>query len=270
MNCTKGFNKQRSYCTYKKISTRKALKIVPKQRFGSFIYFNQRNRLVDELHLFYNVKISKMNSDFKMLQIVGDVIVHSTYVLYDIVPLGFLILLVYIFIDVFLDYFRKVIKSNKKRVILYTFIFYLISLIEIKFGGFTLPQNPADIRKTFISTNDWFGIFDLMNFKISMWNYSAMVYNVILFIPLGIYLFLLFNLISNKKAISMVILSCLVIDVARLLLGWSGFTISNFGNTDIIYLLFNVLGGVLGTFLVKYAVNYIHLYKLNNQTKIVE
>lgn len=111
-----------------------------------------------------------------------------------------------------------------------------------------------------------------MHFNISIWSYSALFYNVIIFVPFGISLLLLFNLKSNKKAISIVILSCLVIDVARLLLGWSGFTItiSNFGNKDIIYLLFNVLGGVLGIFLVKYAVNYIHSYKLNNQTKIVE
>lgn len=80
---------------------------------------------------------------------------HTNYVLYNIVPLGFLILLVYIFIDVFLDYFRKVKKSNLRRVILYTFIFYLISLIQIKLGGFTLfPQNPADNSRSFITTND--------------------------------------------------------------------------------------------------------------------
>lgn len=196
--------------------------------------------------------------------------VDSTYILYNIVPVAFLILLVYIFIDIFLDYFRKAEKSNKKRVILYSFIFYLISLIQIKFGGFTLPQNSSDNSRTFISTNDWFGIFDTMNFKISMWSYSALVYNVILFVPLGIYLFLLFNLKSNKKAISMVILSCLVMDLARLLLGWTGFTISSFTYTDIIYLLFNISGGVLSIFLVKYTVNFIRSYKLNSQAKIVE
>ena len=196
--------------------------------------------------------------------------VHSTYVLYNIVPLAFLILLVYIFIDIFLDYFRKVEKSNKNRVILYSFMFYLICLIQIKFGGFTLSQNSADFNKTFISTNDWFGIFDTMNFKISMWSYSAIFYNVILFVPLGIYLLLLFNLNRNRKAIFIVILSSLVIDVARLILVWRGFTISSFGYTDIIYLLFNISGGVLGIFLVKYTVNFIRSYKLNNQTKIVE
>ena len=195
---------------------------------------------------------------------------YSTYVLYNIVPLAFLFLLIYIFLDIFLDYFRKVKNSNKKRVILYSFIFYLISLIQIKFAGFTLPQNPADNHRTFISMNDWFGIFNMMNFKISMWSYSAMVYNVILFIPLGIYLFLLFNLKSNKKAISVVILSCLVIDIARLFLGWTGITINSFGYIDIIYLLFNISGGVLSIFLGKYTVYFIRSYKLNRQTKIVE
>lgn len=195
---------------------------------------------------------------------------HSTYVLYNIVPLAFLILLVYIFIDVLLDYFRKVEKSAQKRVMLYSSIFYVISLVQIKLGGFTLHQNPADDFRNFISPNDGFGIFHTMHFNISLWSYSALFYNVILFVPFGIFLILLFNLKSNKKAISIVILSCLVIDVARLLIGWSGFAMSNFGNKDMIFFLFNVLGGVLGIFLVKYAVNYIHSYKLKNQTKIVE
>lgn len=196
--------------------------------------------------------------------------VYSTYVLYNIVPLAFLFLLIYIFIDIFLDYFRKTGKSNKKRVILYSFIFYLIILIQIKFGGFTLPQNSADNHKIFIATNDWFGLFDTINFKISMWSYSAMVYNIILFIPLGIYLLLLFDLKSNKKAVSMVILSCLMIDVARLLLGWTGITVNSFGYLDIIYLLFNVSGGVLSIFILTYTVNFVRSYKLNSQTKIVE
>lgn len=182
-------------------------------------------------------------------------IVHSTYVLYNIVPLAFLILLVYIFIDILLDYFRKVKKSNKKRVILYSFIFYLISLIQIKFGGFTLFQNPKDDSRSFISTNDWFGIFDTMNFEISIWSYSVIFYNVILFVPLGIYLLFLFNLKGNKKAISIVVLSCLGIDFARLLLGWLGLVMGSFGDEDIIYLLFNILGGTLGIFLVKYVVD---------------
>lgn len=195
---------------------------------------------------------------------------HSTYVLYNIVPLAFLILLVYIFIDVLLDYFRKVEKSAKKRVMLYSSIFYVICVVQIKSGGFTLHQNPSDNSRIFISTDDWFGIFDTMHFNISVWSYSALFYNVILFVPFGIFLLLLFNLKSNKKAIFIVILSCLMIDVVRLLLGWSGFTTSNFGNKDIIYLLFNILGGVLGIFLVKYAVNYICSDKLHNQTKIAE
>ena len=197
-------------------------------------------------------------------------IVHSTYVLYNIVPFGFLILLVYIFIDVFLDYFRKVEKSAKKRVVLYSSIFYVLCIVQIKTGGFTLPQNPADITSSFISTGDWFGIFDTMHFHISIFSYSAIFYNVILFVPFGMLLLLHFNLKSNKKAISLVILSCLVIHFAHLLLGLSGFTKNHFGNTEIICLIFNVLGGVLGIFLVKYAVNYSHSYKLNTQTKIVE
>lgn len=193
---------------------------------------------------------------------------HTNYVLYNIVPLGFLILLVYIFIDVFLDYFRKVKKSNLRRVILYSFIFYLISLIQIKLGGFTLfPQNPADNSRSFITTNDWFGIFDTMHFNIYFWSYSAIFYNLVLLLPFGIFLLVLFNLNSIKKAIFIVILSCLGIDLFRLLFGWFGLANRNLGNMDIIYLIFNILGGIFGLLLVKFAVKIIHSYKYTSEAK---
>ena len=190
---------------------------------------------------------------------------HSTYVLYNIVPFAFLILLVYIFIDVFLDYFRKGKKSNSKRIILYSFMFYIISLIQIKFGGFTVPQNPADNSRSFVSTNDWFGLFDTMHFNVSIWSYSAILYNFILLVPFGIFIALLFNLKRYKTAISIVILSCLGIDLARLLLGSFGLTGSHFGYTALIYLIFNIHGGVFGIFLIKYVANIVHSYQFTSE-----
>gem|GEM_PF-6851648 len=45
----------------------------------------------------------------------------STYILHNIVPWGFSLLLLYIFIDIFLDFFRKPRMSHTKRIILYSF-----------------------------------------------------------------------------------------------------------------------------------------------------
>lgn len=186
---------------------------------------------------------------------------HSTYALYNIVPTAFLILLIAIFIDFFIDKYRVVQKFNKNRVILYSFILYFICLVQIKIGGITLAQNPTDESRSYISTNDWFGIFDTLNLNISVWNYSAIIYNVILFVPLGIFLILLFNVKKYNLVISIVVLSCFVIDGVRLILGLNGFLMRINSNLSLIYLLFNILGGVLGVYIIK----FINTYKLNVQ-----
>ena len=194
---------------------------------------------------------------------------HSTYILYNIVPLGFLILLVYIFIDILLDYFRKANRSNLRRVLLYSFLFYIISLIQIKFGGITLPpQNLANNNSSFISTNDWFGIYDTMYANVSIMGDSlAIFYNVLLLIPLGIYLSVLFNLNSLKKVISIVILSCMGIKISHLLFVWLGLVMKDFNSMDIISLLFNILGGILGFLFVKLTIKITNSYKNKIEAK---
>ncbi|UUV26536.1 MULTISPECIES: VanZ family protein [Lysinibacillus] len=177
---------------------------------------------------------------------------HTNYVLYNIVPFGFLVLLVYIFIDVFLDYFRKEIKPNQRRVTLYSFLFYLLCLLQIKVGGITLlPLNPADKSRSFITANDWFGIFDGIHFSMYLWSYSAIVYNFLLLLPLGIFLFVLFHFNNRNKAIFIVILCCLGIELLRLLLGSFSLVPRNIGSLDGIYLLCNMLGGIVGILIVK-------------------
>ena len=214
--------------------------------------------------MLFIVNISKFNSE----TIRGEIfIVHSIYVLYNIVPIAFLLLLVYVFIDVFLDYFRKNEKNNIKRVLLYSFMFYIISFIQIKFGGFTVPQNPTDNSRSFVSTNDWFGLFYTMHFNISIWSYSALLYNFILLVPFGMLISLLLNLKNNKIAIPIVIVSCLGIDFARLLLRSFDLTASYFSYTSIIYLIFNILGGIFGIFLVKYAANIVRSYRFTSEVK---
>lgn len=194
---------------------------------------------------------------------------HTNYALYNIVPLGFLVLLLYIFIDVLLDYFRKESKRNQRRVILYSFIFYLICLIQIKVGGLTLiPQNPADNSRSFITANDWFGIFDAIHFNIYLWSYSAIFYHFLLLLPLGIFLFVLFNLKNVKKAVFIVILCCLSIEFLRLLLGSFSLTTRNLGPVDAIYLLFNMLGGVFGLLIVKFSLKNSSFYKYTHEAKI--
>lgn len=137
----------------------------------------------------------------------------STYILYNIVPFGFLALLVFIFLDICLDFFRKTKSSHVKRILLYSFLFYCISMIQVKFGGITLPpQHPNDIHSTFISTNAWFGIYDTLHSNRSIWS------SILLFIPLGIYLTVLFHLNKLGKTILIIIICCVGADISRLIL----------------------------------------------------
>lgn len=172
----------------------------------------------------------------------------TDYIVYNIVPLGFLILLIYIFLDIFLDYFRSSKRDNLQRVLLYSFLFYVLSVIQIKFGGITLPpQNPSDSASNFIFKDDWFGIFNTMYYKISVvWNYSAIFYNVVLFVPLGIYLLVFFNLKSNKKAYFFVVLSCIVIEILRFLLNELGLVTRGANIHIFSNMLINIVGGIVG------------------------
>lgn len=176
---------------------------------------------------------------------------ESTYILYNIVPVGFILLLIYMFIDIFLDRFRKSTPSIVRRVLLYSFLFYLLSLIQIKFGGFSVPLlNKEDIRSTFISTNDWFGIYEGLNSKVTMGS-RAFLYNFLLFIPLGIYLSLLFNLKSTRKAASILIVSCSVFVMCHFAFHSIGLVFINLNILDILYLFLNIAGGTIGFSLTK-------------------
>ncbi|MGM9967365.1 MAG: hypothetical protein ACI383_07760 [Rummeliibacillus sp.] len=175
----------------------------------------------------------------------------SLHILYNIVPWGFILLLLYIFIDIFLDFFRKPKMTNTKRIIFYSFLFYVLSLIQIKFGGITLPilTQPYNFRVTVPD-----GLFDEYYFiykKTTMNVSSAIFYNLLLFIPLGIYLSILFKLNSLKKVVPTVILSCIAIEILRFAFESFGLVLALNNNMFIKTLLFNILGGILGYLLIK-------------------
>jgi glycopeptide antibiotics resistance protein len=176
----------------------------------------------------------------------------TTYILYNIVPYGFTILLIFIFIDIFLDRFRNKLQSPVRRILLYSFYFYILSLIQIKLGGISFPlKKKDDTSSIFISFNEWFGIYDLMNMKISMGFSQALIYNFLFFIPLGIYLSFLFSLKSTKKVISTLILICLIYLICYFILDWIGLVFKSFTILDISYLFVNGIGGLTGFLIYK-------------------
>lgn len=194
----------------------------------------------------------------------------TTYYVYNIVPIGLIFLLIYIFIDLFMDYFRKEKKSNLKRFILYCFIFYLISLIQINLGGITLPQqNSNDINSQFIASNEWYGIYEGLFSKISIGSNSlGIIYNLLIFIPFGIFLSVLIGIGNLKKQIFIVILSCIGIGFLHLLLEWFGLVLKTTNGIDVLYMAFNIIGGVLGIFIVKLVFETLKSKYFFNKSKL--
>lgn len=183
----------------------------------------------------------------------------SQHILYNIVPWGFILLLLYIFIDILLDFFRKPKMSNTKRIIFYSFLFYLLSLIQIKFGGITFPIQPqTDGDLSFTVLKEWFGVYEFMYDKTAINFPSAIFYNLILFIPLGIYLSILFKLNGLKKVIPSVILSCIAIEILRFALESFGLVLALHNNMFLKSLLFNIFGGILGYLLIRVVFDTIN------------
>jgi len=67
---------------------------------------------------------------------------------------------------------------------MFGFGFYLLSLLQIKLGGLTLPpQDLPSLNDKFISTGDWFGIYDTLYFHSFYVSPLGMIYNNVLYIP---------------------------------------------------------------------------------------
>ena len=173
-----------------------------------------------------------------------------TYILYNIVPLGFILLLIFMFADIFLDYFRKTQKEYKRRVFVYSWIFYLLSLFQIKSGGLTLPpQDFTNLNTTFIPTGEWFGIYDTLYLLTSNGHPLSLFYNIVLFIPFGIYLSALFNMNRLKRIAAIVILGCIGIELVHLLLESIGLVMRSYNLQKIGMLTMNIFGSLLVVFI---------------------
>lgn len=187
----------------------------------------------------------------------------STYIVYNIVPIGFLILLIYIFIDILLDWFREPKRDILNRVILYSFLFYVLCLIQITFGGFIFsPRNPSDEMSSYVSSGDWFGIFDTMYFKIYVWSVSVLFYNVLLLIPFGIYLKILFHIKSYNQAVSIVVLCCGGIGIVHILFSKLELVIGSTNIFILISLITSIIGGIIGLII---SMNTGKVFNLNRK-----
>ncbi|WP_235867634.1 hypothetical protein [Ureibacillus chungkukjangi] len=146
----------------------------------------------------------------------------------------------------------------------------MLSLIQIKFGGITLPLiDPADSQSTFIYEGAWFGLFDIMHFNISTFSYSAIFYNLVILLPLGIYLSVLFKIKNSLKAFSIVTLTCIGVELIHNLFGKMGLVIGGMTIIPIvIILLINIIRGIIGFLIAERALKWMRSLKNTGEVKL--
>ncbi|WP_042470362.1 hypothetical protein [Bacillus ndiopicus] len=174
----------------------------------------------------------------------------TTSIIYNLVPFGIILLLVYIFIDIFLDYFRKSENNKMHRLVFYGFFLYLINFIQIKWGGIIFPTKNADILNVYVSSSNSKvnTLYEALYSAISGYNPSAIIYSMLLWIPIGVFI----SVISNKGSTLLIIfMSCLALELIELVLAQLGFILKYTSILNIFTLASSILGGVIGMWVVR-------------------
>lgn len=167
--------------------------------------------------------------------------------LIDVAAIGTILLILYIFIDLFRS--RK--KPLVKRVIFYSFLFYLVHVAQLTTGGIYLP--PMELSRYAISIQlvpfkfftEWLSVYDRLGIGWHLW-YAIRLsfYNLLMLIPLGMYLPILFRFRNMIKVGFLAALLSLGIETMQLILTYFGFTQVRTFNVDDIIL--NTTGALIG------------------------
>lgn len=182
----------------------------------------------------------------------------------DLLPIGTLLLILYIVFD----FFRNRTKSLLKRLVFYSFIFYLIIVLQVTTGGINIPPREEFQIVTlqllpFKFLFDWLQIYQTRGFDWIYWNSVKLsMYNVIMLLPLGIYLPVLFNVKIFKKVALYIMLFSLTIEIYQSIFSYFGLIILRTSNID--DLILNTLGGVIGFFIYNIALgSWVHRFIKN-------
>ncbi|MDW7652081.1 MAG: VanZ family protein [Bacillota bacterium] len=165
----------------------------------------------------------------------------------NILPIGIILLIVYISLDLIKNRGKRI----AKRLIFYSFVFYLFNVFQVTTGGIHVPPDsnfqsgfsPQLVPFRFIA--DWFALYQRQGAGWFFWNSVKLsAYNFIMLFPLGVYLPLLYKLNKWKKAALYLFLTSLTIEVYQIIFSYFGLTMFRQFNVDDI--LLNTLGGLFG------------------------
>ncbi|WP_214851334.1 VanZ family protein [Exiguobacterium sp. s193] len=163
------------------------------------------------------------------------------------------------------DFRRQAFNHLGKRSIMYSFLVYAIVVVHLTIGFIYFPPQAGSIEiqlRPFHFINDWMIAGQQGNWF--FWNSVKLTaYNFLLFLPLGVYLVVLFK-IRFTTGLLLLFLVSFVIETLQFVFSYAGLLFRRTFNVD--DLLLNTLGGVLGM-LIAYSVIHFMLTKFNQFPK---
>ena len=117
------------------------------------------------------------------------------YSIYDVAGIGLLFLILYVLVD----FIRNKTKNVIRRLVFYSFNYYLLNVVQVTTGGIIFPpqDNPVPVLIQLIPfyfVADWLSIYRNHGLDWFFWNSVKLsFYNFIMLMPFGIYMSLLFR-----------------------------------------------------------------------------
>ncbi|WP_251661345.1 VanZ family protein [Oceanobacillus profundus] len=168
---------------------------------------------------------------------------------------GTILILLYIVIDLIRNKGRNLLR----KFIFYTFMFYFVYVLQLTMGGITIPPLEARMIKVqwipFFFVNDWVMHYQANGLDFFFWNSVKLTfYNLIMIVPFGVYLALLFQVKQISKAALMIVILSLAIEVFQLILSYFGVIWAR--GFDVDDILLNTFGGVIGFMCMRVAMRF--------------
>ncbi len=167
----------------------------------------------------------------------------------DLRPVGISLLFLYVIID----YLRHKTADLPYRIIFYSFLVYLLFVAQYTTGGLQIPPRPGIAGQVIVQPLPFHFILDSINYRLHgqgwfLWSCLKLsFYNLIMLLPLGVYLRVLFGQKSLKKAALIVLLTSVFIETYQLVFSYLGLVFQRTFDVDDI--LLNTLGGAAGFYL---------------------
>lgn len=193
---------------------------------------------------------------------------ETLYTKYSVIAVGLVLLIIYIIYD----FIKNKRQFLIRRIILYSFLYYCLVVIEQTTGGIIIPPKQDFVHGMasyqfipFHFVGEWMSGYyaDGMNWRLFN-SMKLTFFNIILLFPMGVYL-ALFGMKNFKIAFIIIFLTTLTIESYQILFSYFGLTNRRIFDVDDIIL--NSLGGMIGFFISLYTVKVLKIREKTQKYK---